>query len=95
MENQCTVLIGSKDVKIKKKKRQMYTPGALKNAIQASNASKSLSMRDVTKTYGIPTATLARKVNNPTTLNKKSGPSTVLDANEEKEIEQWIFDRAK
>ena len=62
----------------------MYTPGALKNAIQAFNASKSLSMRDVAKTYGIPTATLARKVNNPTTLNKKSGPSTVLDANEEK-----------
>ena len=94
MQNQCTVLIGSKDVKIKKKKRKMYTPGALKNAIQAFNASKSLSMRDVAKTYGIPTATLARKVNNPKTLNKKSGPSTVLDANE-KEIEQWIFDRAK
>ena len=35
------------------------------------------------------------ELNNPTTLNKKSGPSTVLDANEEKEIEQWIFDRAK
>ena len=52
-------------------------------------------MRGVAKTYGIPTATLARKANNPTTLNRKSDPSTVLDSNQEKEIEQWIFDRAK
>ena len=92
MKTQCTVSIGSKDIK---KKRKMYTPEALKNAVQAYNSSKSLSMRGVAETYGIPTATLARKVNNPTILNRKSGPSTVLDANEEKEIEQWIFDRAK
>lgn len=94
VRRQPAVAVGGKEVKRKKLKRKLYTSEALKNAIQAYSASQS-SLRVVARTYGVPPATLARKVKDPSTQGKRSGPSTVLDATEEEDIVQWIFDRAK
>lgn len=94
VRRQSAVAIGGKEVKKKKLKRKLYTSEALKNAIQAYSASQS-SLRAVARTYGVPPATLARKVKDRSTQGKRSGPSTVLDAAEEEDIVQWIFDRAK
>ncbi|TGZ51112.1 Uncharacterized protein DBV15_11450 [Temnothorax longispinosus] len=77
----------------KKEKRKQYSHESLEKALQAVN--KGMSYRKAAEMFGVPPTSLHRTVKNPHKLKSKSSPSTVLPANIEQDIINWILYRAE
>lgn len=73
---------------ILKKKRCCYKKENLNLAVE--EALKGISVAEVSRKYQVPESTIrAKKIGKY--ANKRPGPSTILSADEEKELENWIF----
>lgn len=72
-----------------KLRRLLYTQEDLNSAL--NDIKKGCSMYGTAKKYGIPRATLSNKIFGRSPLGKKSGPATILTADEETIIEKWMF----
>ena len=87
------VFVNSGKTSKKKIKRLNYTSEHLDNALKAVNS--GVSLRKAASAYGVPTATLGRKKNNPDAIKTKTGPETVLSKSEENEIVNWMLYKAE
>lgn len=51
-----------------------------------------MSIKKASKHYGIPRSTIRSRLTKKNQEHIRAGPETVLTLEEEKEIEEWIFD---
>lgn len=76
----------------KVKKVLKYTKESVLEALK--EIQNGMSIRNASKKFNIPKTTLLYKHNGKYSLDKKSGPGTVLTTEEEDKIEQWILQLA-
>ena len=83
-----------KVVKKKEKiRRKLYSPLDIQKAVSAVN--RGMSVRKAAKKFVVPTTSVHRAVKNPEKTNLKTGPSSVLSAEVENDIVNWIMYRAE
>ncbi|KAK9678986.1 Transposase protein [Popillia japonica] len=80
--------------KAKKYKRFRYSEKALSGALEDIRTS-NLTISSASKRYGIPKSTIVNKMKGKVPLVRKMGPSSILTAAEERELERCIVSKAK
>lgn len=79
--------------KTQKYAKKSYDQSTLEKAVQEIRLGAKLC--EVHLKYDIPKGTLSNKVNNKTPIDARKGPQTVLTAEEEKRVADWIIAKAK
>ncbi|XP_034934879.1 uncharacterized protein [Chelonus insularis] len=79
--------------RIRRNTRKAYSETAIKEALAAIRAGDTL--RKASKAHNVPVTTLFRRSKDPNSVAKKSGPPTVLSAEVEQRIVDWIIYRGK
>ncbi|XP_021694822.1 uncharacterized protein LOC110674792 [Aedes aegypti] len=79
------------DIKRPKKYGENYTSAVLSTAI-AKVRGKEMSIKKDAKHFGIPRSTIRSRLLLKNQDQIRGGPDTALLPEEEKEIEEWIFD---
>ena len=74
------------------KSRKLWTDDAMSRAV--NHVSQGGGLREASRLYNVPHETLRRRVLGIVEMDCKSGPSTVLTANEEEKLAQYIVEMA-
>lgn len=78
----------------KKYQRFKYSEEELEKAIECVRLG-SQSLNSAFQKYGVPKATLSKKVRGLAPMERRMGPNTVLNKGEEDKIANWILSKAK
>jgi hypothetical protein len=73
-------------------KRKLWTYEAMAEAVECVNSGTKL--REAARMYNVPVETLRRRVNGTVTLECRPGPPTILTADEETRLVQYLVDMA-
>ena len=74
------------------KKRKLWSFEAMSEAVECVASGKGL--REASRLYNVPVETLRRRVNGTVQLECRPGPSTVLSAEEEGRVVEYLINMA-